>query len=369
MRPGTAGLNLSVARIDRELSGRNWFLLFLVITSLGCTWARPVAYPIAPGLSASFPPSQLLVSEDYAKMFCTVLRREFDADWGPCNDYVRMATAHPPGNLDELPTDWTVLRLGGFGAQCMATTAETFADVAAHLETMHGIKSPHVKLGAFDSSEQNAVRIRDFVQGRPSSEKFIILAHSKGAADAMVALASYPAELGRVEGLITIAGAVGGSWLVDRLQRLNQQVLSHLSLPTCLPRTTRNNAIDSMRRTNRQKFLASHEHLLIPSFSISAVSTRKTTSKILLPLWDRVAPYAQEQDSHLVERETVVPGGIFLGRAKGDHWAVAMPFNPNPKVTKDALTWINHNKYPRPALAEAALRVALRRLTATRASD
>jgi hypothetical protein len=296
-------------------------------------------------------------------MFCTVLRREFDSQWGPCDKYVKMPAPPPPGTLDDFPSGWTILRLGGFGAQCMADAAETFADVAAHLETTHRVVSPHVSLGAFDSSEQNAIRIRDFVVSRPSSERFIILAHSKGAADAMVALASFPTELRRVEGLVTIAGAVGGSWLVDRLQRVNEQALRHLSLPTCLPRQTRDNAIDSMRRTNRQQFLASHEHLAIPSFSISAVSTRDTTSKILLPLWHRVAPYAQEQDSHLVERETIVPGGTFLGRALGDHWAVAMPFEPNSKVTKKALKWIDHNKYPRPALAEAALRIALQHLT------
>jgi pimeloyl-ACP methyl ester carboxylesterase len=346
-------------------SMRAYFLLLTVLGAAGCTWARPVTYEIPPGVSASFTPSQLTASEIYAKTFCSVLELEFGSEgWETCDKYVRMTRPHPVRPLHRLRKDWALLRLGGFGAQCVAEKAEAFEDAAKHLEMAHGITSYHVPLGAFDTSEQNAVRIRDFVKHHPST-RFIVIAHSKGAADVMVALATYPRELRQIEAVITVAGAVGGSWLVDRFQGLNERVLNRLSLPTCVPGQTSpsgQNAIDSMRRTNRQAFLARHERLPIPAFSISAVSTRKKTSKILLPLWDRVAPYALEQDSHIVERESIVPGGTFLGRALGDHWAVAMPFDPNMKVSERALKVIDKNKYPRPALIEAALRVAIDKL-------
>jgi hypothetical protein len=114
-----------------------------------------------------------------------------------------------------------------------------------------------------------------------------------------------------------------------------------------------------MRRTNRQQFLADHERLDVPAFSMSAVSTEQNTSRILKGLWRRVAPYAREQDSHIVEREAIVPGGMFLGRALGEHWAVAFPFDPNPNVKPAALTVIDKNRFPREALIEAAVRVAL----------
>ena len=68
-----------------------------------------------------------------------------------------------------------------------------------------------------------------------------------------------------------------------------------------------------------------------------------------------------EQDSQLSARDDC-SWGTFLGRALGDHWAVAMPFDPNPKVTEKQLRMINHNKFPREALVEAALRVALKKL-------
>ena len=98
------------------------------------------------------------------------------------------------------------------------------------------------------------------------------------------------------------------------------------------------------------------------AYSISAVSTKDNTSEVLMPLWKRLGPYTKEHDSHILERETIVPGGRFLGRAKGDHWAVAMPFYG--KVSEDALKIINHNKFPRPALIEAAVRIVAEDLKA-----
>lgn len=336
-------------------------VVFALIATAGCTWARPIRYPIELGLSASFSPSQRTTSETYAEVFCSVIEAEFSVDWESCDTYVKMPAPHSPRPLAALPPGWTLLRIGGFGAQCLAGTAEAFADAGRHLKT-HGLAEYHVPVGAFDTSERNAERIRDFVINLGVGHRFIVVAHSKGAADVMVALTAYPDELREIRALITVAGAVGGSHLVDRLDKLNQNLISKLDLPSCVPpdRKLGANAIDSMQRANRQKFLAEHEPLTVPAFSISAVSTKDKTSKILKGLWKRVAPYAQEQDSHIVEREAIVPGGVFLGRALGDHWAVAFPFDPNPKVKPAALRIIDKNRFPREALIEAAVRVALR---------
>jgi pimeloyl-ACP methyl ester carboxylesterase len=338
-------------------------LLVALTATTGCAWARPVRYPIEPGLNVSFTPSERAASDRYAEMFCSVLEAEFASAWESCDTYVRMAAPHLARPLAAIPDGWTLLRIGGFGAQCVAATVETFADAGTHLET-HGLVQYHMPVGAFDTSERNAERIRDFVV-KLGSDRLVVVAHSKGAADMMVALTMYPRELKGVRALITVAGAVGGSYLVDPLEDLNRDLINRLDLPTCLPpaRTQGANAIDSMRRTNRQKFLADHERLTVPAFSISAVSTRDGTSTILRGLWDRVAPYAQEQDSHIVEREQIVPGGVFLGRALGDHWAVAFPFDPNPNVKPSALRAIDKNRFPREALIEAAVRVALGNVT------
>ena len=225
----------------------------------GCTWARPVSYGLPPGISASFAPSERQLALDFEKMFCTVLEAEFGAEWEPCNKYVHMPQAHAPQAFAGMPTDFTVLQLGGFGAQCVINVAETFGDAAEHLRTTHAITAIHVPLGAFDSSESNAVLIRDFIQARDDNEKFVVLAHSKGAADLMVAFATYPSELAQIKAVVTVAGAVGGSWLVDRIPGVIGEILEAIGGTSC-PRqvaAVANNAVESMRRATRQEFLAS----------------------------------------------------------------------------------------------------------------
>src|SRR5262245_18095467 len=162
-------------------------ILCALLATTGCTWARPATYPIEPGLSASFTPKDRETSVAYAETFCSVLEAEFSTAWESCDKYVKMTSPYAPQPLKEIPGGWTLLRIGGFGAQCLADTAETFADAGKHLEK-HGLTQYHLPVGAFDTSERNAERIRDFVRKLGSGHRYIIVAHSKGAADTMVAL-------------------------------------------------------------------------------------------------------------------------------------------------------------------------------------
>lgn len=264
-----------------------------------------------------------------------------------------------PLNDDRLK-GWTLLLVGGFGAQCFSPTVDAFKDAAEHLKQYHDVGYHVVPVNGFGSSEENAELIVKKVETL-TELRFIAVVHSKGAADFMVALTKYPAKLERVKGLVTIAGAVGGSWLVDDLAALNRKVLRELLLDKCeAPQRIMENGLDSMRRKNRQDFLAAVPHNW-RAYSISAVSTKDNTSRVLKPLWDRVLPYALEQDSHIVEREALVPGGEYLGRALGDHWAVAMPFTPNDMITGRARRFVDRhvqwNRFPRAPLVEAAVRI------------
>jgi hypothetical protein len=327
-----------------------------------CRLAPPVNYPIPPGASASFNPTQLALSREYAQTFCSVLEKEFSSEgWSSCGKYLKIDQTPPAAQLTELPTNWMLLLVGGFGSQCYADKVPVFGDAADHLRRNHQLESVPISVAAFDSSESNAKQIVAAVGAieNQTGKNLIAIAHSKGAADWMVALAAYPTQLKRVKALITVAGAVGGSWLADDFQVLNDKLIKHFAdLPTCQPPrlAPRPNGIDSMRRENRQKFLA-ETNPTIPAYSISAVADCDVMSQILKPLWRRLLPYALEEDSHIVEREAIVPWGQFLGRALGDHWAVAMPFEKATPPTAPHL--IDHNHYPRSALLEAAVRIAI----------
>ena len=67
-----------------------------------------------------------------------------------------------------------------------------------------------------------------------------------------------------------------------------------------------------------------------------------------------LARYSQDQDSQVVAEEGILPGADFLGIAKGDHWALAVPFSdhPDPAIRKA----VDRNRFPRVALLEALVR-------------
>jgi hypothetical protein len=338
-------------------------LLLSVTLLTACRPLPPVTYPIPPGLSASFARDALKTNKRYHQTFCSVLAESiFERDnWLECKHYVDMPSSLLPQPLtDDKLKGWTLLLVGGFGAQCFSPTVVAFKDAGEHLKQYHEVDYHVIDVNAFGSSEENAKVIVKAVK-ELSEQRFIAVTHSKGAADFMVALTKYPNDLSRVRGLITIAGAVGGSWLVDDLVGLNNLVLSKLLLKKCeAPKRLVDNGLDSMRRDRRQEFLSSVAHNW-PAYSISAVSGEGNTSDVLKPLWKRVLPYAMEQDSHIVEREALVPAGEYLGRALGDHWAVAMPFTPNDEIKGRARRFVDQrvqwNRFPRSPLVEAAVRI------------
>src|SRR5262245_7275020 len=182
-------------------------VLVTLLASGACGRARPITYPIAPGISASFPPSQMKASVDYAKTFCSVLAEPAFAGerWETCDRYVKMPAATSPEALPEPNPNgsWTLLILGGFSAQCFVPNVIAFNDAAEHLRDKHAINFHHLDVDAFGSSERNAELIRDQLR-RLSESQFIVVAHSKGAADIMVALTKYPAELQRIKAFITV---------------------------------------------------------------------------------------------------------------------------------------------------------------------
>jgi hypothetical protein len=63
----------------------------------------------------------------------------------------------------------------------------------------------------------------------------------------------------------------------------------------------------------------------------------------------------------VIADDAVVPGGTFLGIARADHWAIALPFDEiaDPVKRRRALRWVDKNVYPRTALLEAIVRFVL----------
>jgi hypothetical protein len=114
-----------------------------------------------------------------------------------------------------------------------------------------------------------------------------------------------------------------------------------------------NGGVASMRRESRNRFLRTWAPpSTLRSYSIVGIVDEVHTSKPLQLGWRKQQLYSIDQDSQMIAEEAIIPGARFLGVAKGDHWALALPFYEHPKYRKK----VDRNKFPRTALLEAIVR-------------
>jgi len=116
-------------------------------------------------------------------------------------------------------------------------------------------------------------------------------------------------------------------------------------------------AFKSLRQDIRQQFLSAHPEPLVPSFSLAAVSDSATTSRMLLEAWKLLTAYDPRTDSQLLLFDAMVPGGNYLGTLHADHLAVAL--NYSGSADSAIRSAADHNRFPRAALLEAAVRSAI----------
>jgi hypothetical protein len=242
-----------------------------------------------------------------------------------------------------------------------ASSAPAFQEGQDHLRSQHGFDVELFQVPN-DSSEANAKRIADHVREKMAGDarKYIVIGYSKGAPDVQVALSQEPGMASSVAAFVSVAGAVGGSPVVDALPASLQKYTTMLKLGNCegdIAAATR-----SLRRDVRQAFLAAHPSTPAPSYSIVATSDPTNTSKALLEAWRLLSVYDPRQDSQLTASDATVPGSKFLGAARADHLAIALPFDK----TKDSeiLKFIDHGRFPRAALLESIVRFVVQDLDA-----
>jgi hypothetical protein len=100
----------------------------------------------------------------------------------------------------------------------------------------------------------------------------------------------------------------------------------------------------SLRRDVRQAFLAKNPKPVVPTYSIVAQSDRTNTSKALMQAWQLLSVFDPKQDSQLTLSDAIVPGSKFLGAAKADHLAIALPFEKSKEMS--ILNVIDHGHFP-----------------------
>jgi dienelactone hydrolase len=252
-----------------------------------------------------------------------------------------------------LPAKYRVLIVPGILSSC-ASDAPAFNEGQKHLREKYGMSVD--LLGVPNSScEENARMIAGYLrdQQKTDSRKFIVLGYSKGAPDLQVALAQEDGAAAAVAAFITVAGASGGSPIADTLpEQINGWLTRYQNMGKC--QGDLSTGFKSLKREVRQAFLSSYPDPIVPTYSLVAVSGKDNTSTALLRTQQLLSVFDASNDAQLTKWDAIVPGAKYLGAARADHLAVALPFD---KVADGQLQKLmDHSRYPRAALLEALVR-------------
>jgi dienelactone hydrolase len=281
----------------------------------------------------------------------------------PTEEALRRLSDEPPANRRPVPLGPARLPLrflivGGLYGEQVAELVTPFAGAVEHLEQAHGYRTGHLPVSGRSSSARNAAEVRDFVAGLPdAAEKLVLMGYSKGTCDVLEAVVAYPEVRQRVDAVVSLAGAVGGSLIADSLPDPIEALLSRLDLPFFDPGD--GGAIESLHRTNRARWLASHQlPRTVRYYSLVALPERNRISTILWTGYQRLARADAHNDSQMIWSDAIIPGSRLLGYANADHWALALPIVRALPSGLQGLAGLllDHNAFPREVLLEAVVR-------------
>lgn len=299
----------------------------------------------------------------FAALFCAVLQKENPdtGDWGDCAQYINAPPQREMPALSAIPTSFRVLIVPGFFSAC-ASAAPAYNEGQTHLREKHGLTVEIIKVPN-DSCTNNGALIAKYLKEhlKDDPRKYIVLGYSKGSPDIQEALANDPEAVKAVAAFISVAGAAGGSPIADLMPAIADKWMKALNMASCEGDISA--AFHSLRRDVREAFLADHPRPAVPTYSLPAISSKTTTSKMLLNTWQLMSAYGAN-DSQLAKEDATIPGSQLLGTALADHLAVALPFE-NLK-TPGIGSLIDHGHFPRSALLEALVRFVTEDLSASK---
>ena len=324
--------------------------LAIALLSACVATAPPITYPVMP---AALTPvdAEHNKSRDFARIFCSTLAHLKDKNgraWGDCAKYLE--TIESPQPQPPFTTPYRFMLVPGFGSECLKDV-RAFSTSIAHLKQAHEIPVEYFAIPPFGSSEANGKSIAKHIQESWNADKarrYVVIGYDKGAADILEALRILDAPKTAVAAVVTVAGIVGGVWLPEELRTLMQP-----SQPWIAPGCPGNvqDGVHSVLREVRQASLRQNP-VQVGGYSIVASSSLDETSSPLRNSWKRLSLYAREQDGQNIAWESVLAGAKYLGSARADHWAIALPFEESPQPPKA----IDHNHFPRDALLESLVR-------------
>jgi hypothetical protein len=285
----------------------------------------------------------------------------------PCEDaLVRFDGEGPPTGrpvvIEPAPHALRIVVVPGLLGDCLKSTVVPFSDGLAHLEAQ-GYRGEVVWVSGRSSTDHNARQLRDafMAMALAPGERLLVVAYSKGAVDTLEALVAYPEIVPRVAAVVSVAGAVNGTPLIEGFLNKYGDVLKWLPIPGCDGGD--GGALESLRPSRRMRFLSvAPLPAGVPYFSLAGVVDGDEISWPLRGRWRRLAAIDPRNDGQVLWTDAVIPGSTLLGYVRADHLAIALPLARKRASTGSAL--VDRNAFPREVMLEAIVRTVEERLRA-----
>ena len=341
---------------NRPLGPRRAALAAVALLLGGCATTPPGGFVV------EIPPG---VTDDrgrFSEVYCAVLDSHGTSlpDHRSCDEALShvAGTPPPPGRPVELGTSARRLVIGvvpGIGYRCVAGWLETTSSVRDHLRRQ-GYDLKVIEVDALSGTTTNARRIRDAIVAMPEEPgpaRLVLLGYSKGTPDILEAIVNYPEIRPRIAGVVSIAGAVGGSPLAEDANEWMADAFRFFPGADCGKGDDQ--SVASLRPDVRRRWLA--EHPLPPEvrfYSLVTLPDPDRISWVLKPGYWRLSEYDARNDGQVLYSDQIIPSGSLLGFVNADHWAVVLPIDRAHPVV--GTLFVNDNEYPREAMLEAVVR-------------
>ncbi len=334
------------------------FILATCIAAGGCTslpakqdWQR-----VQPIVHATVADAGI---RDLRGMYRAALCARLEPGGNACTDILQRLAAEPPASAGgehklggAFAARYRIAFVPGIFSECVAGLVRPFADVEQDLRA-RGLQADYLNTPGRGTSRENAAALAAMIRAFPDDGRRVILfAHSKGMPDALQLVADHPALHPRIAAVVSVAGAVNGTYLIDNLKAFYQTVVAGLPLSNCKANT--GDEFDDLQRETRMQWWFDHRHkVTVPVFTIVAAPDPERVSPAIRATYGTLAYIDPRNDGQLVWYDQIAPGSLLLGYINADHWAIANPLSRALPL----LAPLFRDDVPRTAIVEAAAEV------------
>ena len=308
-------------------------------------------------------PTQILTTLDSAgvrdlrTVYRAALCPRLPAAGAPCDDVLlRLADeAGAPAPFTprpEIRERYRIAFVPGFLAECFSDMARPFTDVMDELARA-GFAVHYLPTAGRGDTERNSAQLAAQLTAMPPDPRpFIVFAHSKGLPDVLSLLARYPQMAPKIAAVVSVAGAMNGSPLADRLNPAFRKWLSALPMRRC--DRGDGDEFEDLRRDARLAWWQRHRaSITTPVFALVTTPRADRLSPLLREMYEELANVEPRNDGQLLWYDQIVPGGNLLGYVNADHWGIGVSVSQAVPPAKLLI----RDDVPRAALVQAAIEV------------